>query len=88
MKLLNIGFGNMVSEERIVSIVGSDSSPIKRMVQEARGEGRLIDATYGRKCKTVVVMDSGHVILSGLAPEVVSARATEEIDSAELTDDK
>ena len=72
MRLLNIGFGNMVSEERVVSILSSDSSPIRRMMQQARDEGRLIDATYGRKCRTVLVMDSGHVVLSGLPPETVA----------------
>lgn len=75
MKLLNIGFGNMVVEEHIVSIIGSDSAPVKRMIQEARADGRLIDATYGRKCRAVLVMDSGHVVLSGLATEVVAQRA-------------
>ena len=67
MKLINIGFGNLVSQERVVAIVSPDSAPIKRMVQESRERGMLIDATYGRK--TASIMDSDHVILSALAPE-------------------
>ena len=63
MKLLNIGFGNMVSTERLVAIVSPDSAPIKRMIQEGRDRGVLIDATYGRKTRSVVIMDSDHIIL-------------------------
>ena len=66
MKLINIGFGNLVSQERVVAIVSPDSAPIKRMVQESR---MLTDATYGRKTASILVMDSDHVILSALAPE-------------------
>lgn len=69
MKLINIGFGNLVSQERVVAIVSPDSAPIKRMVQERRERGMLIDATYGRKTASILVMDSDHVILSALAPE-------------------
>ena len=69
MKLINIGFGNLVSQERVVAIVSPDSAPIKRMVQESRERGVLIDATYGRKTASILVMDSDHVILSALAPE-------------------
>ena len=69
MKLINIGFGNLVSQERVVAIVNPDSAPIKRMVQESRERGMLIDATYGRKTASILVMDSDHVILSALAPE-------------------
>ena len=75
MKLINIGFGNLVSEERLVAIVGPDSAPIKRMVQESRERGMLIDATYGRKTKAVLIMDSDHVVLSALQPETVANRA-------------
>ena len=74
MKLINIGFGNLVSEERLVGIVGPDSAPIKRIVQEAKDKGVLIDATYGRKTKAVLIMDSDHVILSALQPESVAGR--------------
>ncbi|NCE64610.1 DUF370 domain-containing protein [Pseudoflavonifractor sp. 524-17] len=74
MKLINIGFGNMVSAGRLMAIVGPDSAPIKRMVQEAKERGRLIDATYGRRTKAVLVMDSDHIILSALQPETVAGR--------------
>lgn len=74
MKLINIGFGNMVSASRLVAIVGPDSAPIKRMVQEARDRRGLVDATYGRKTRAVLVMDSDHVVLSGIPPEVIAGR--------------
>ena len=74
MKLINIGFGNLVSEERLVAIVGPDSAPIKRMVQESRERGMLIDATYGRKTASIFIMDSDHVILP---PEKFGVRGTE-----------
>ena len=78
MKLINIGFGNLVSEERLVAIVSPDSAPIKRMVQEARDRGVLIDATYGRRTRAVLIMDSDHVILSALPPEKFGQRAQSE----------
>lgn len=74
MKLLNIGFGNMVSTERLIAIVSPDSAPIKRMIQEGRDRGMLIDATYGRKTRSVVIMDSDHIILSAIQPDTVAAR--------------
>ena len=74
MKLINIGFGNMVSAGRLISIVSPDSAPIKRMVQEARDRGVLIDATYGRRTRAVLVMDSGHIVLSALQPETAAGR--------------
>lgn len=74
MKLINVGFGNLVSDERIVSIVLPESAPVKRIAQEARENGMLIDATYGRKTKSVIVMDSEHVVLSALSPEVIAQR--------------
>lgn len=73
-KLINIGFGNMISATKLVAIVSPDSAPIKRMVQDARAKGTLIDATYGRRMRAVVVMDSGHVILSPVQPETVAHR--------------
>ncbi len=76
MKLINIGFGNMVSAERLVAVVSPDSAPIKRLVKEAREEGRLIDASYGRSTRAVLLMDSDHLILSALQPETVAARAS------------
>lgn len=75
MKLINIGFGNMVSAERLVAVVSPDSAPIKRIIKEAREQGRLIDASYGRSTRAVLIMDSDHVILSALQPETVAGRA-------------
>ena len=77
MKLLNIGFGSMVAEGRVLAIVDPDSAPIKRVMQEARERGMLVDASYGRKTKAVILMDTDHVILSALTPDVLSARWTE-----------
>lgn len=74
MKLINIGFGNLVSDIRIVSIVLPESAPVKRLAQEAREKGMLIDATYGRKTKSVIVTDSEHIILSALPPEAIVQR--------------
>lgn len=74
MKLINIGFGNMVSAERLVAIVSPDSAPIKRLVQEARDRATLIDASFGRKTKAVLIMDSGHIVLSALQPASVAGR--------------
>lgn len=74
MKLVNIGFGNMVSASRLVAIVSPESAPIKRMVQEARDRGMLIDASYGRKTKTVILMDTDHIVLSALTPETIGER--------------
>ena len=74
MKLINIGFGNMVSAGRLIAIVSPESAPIKRMVQESRERGMLIDATYGRKTASIFIMDSDHVVLSALQPETVSNR--------------
>lgn len=75
MKLINIGFGNLVSAERIVSIVSPESAPIKRMIQDVRDRGLLIDASFGRSTRSVIVMDSGNLILSSLSPEVLAQRA-------------
>ena len=73
--LINIGFGNMVAAERVIAIVSPESSPIKRIIQEAREEkGLLVDATYGRRTRAVLVMDSGHVVLSPVQPETISHR--------------
>ena len=77
MKLINIGFGNFVSAERIVSIVSPESAPIKRMIQDVRDRGLLIDASFGRSTRSVIVTDSGNLILSSLAPEVLAQRAEE-----------
>lgn len=74
IKLINIGFGNIVSANRIVSIVSPESAPIKRIIQEARDRGMLIDATYGRRTRAVIITDSDHVILSAVQPETVAHR--------------
>ena len=74
VKLINIGFGNMVSAGRVIAIVSPESAPIKRMVQEARDRGVLIDATYGRRTRAVLIMDSDHIVLSALQPETVAGR--------------
>ena len=74
MKLINIGFGNMISAGRLVAIVSPDSAPIKRMVQEARDRGTLIDATYGRRTRSVLIMDHDHLVLSALQPDTVASR--------------
>ena len=74
MKLINIGFGSMIAAGRTLSVLAPDSAPIKRVVQEARDRGMLIDASYGRKTKTVILMDTDHVILSARTPETIYAR--------------
>ena len=74
IQLLNIGFGNMVSANRVMAIISPESAPIKRMVQDARDKGLLIDATYGRKTRAVLVMDSGQIVLSAIQPETVAQR--------------
>lgn len=84
MKLLNIGFGNMVSTDRLIAIVSPDSAPIKRMIQEGRDRGVLIDATYGRKTRSVVIMDSDHIILSAIQPDTVAAR----LNGKEVTEEE
>ena len=78
IKLINIGFGNIVSANRVIAIVSPESAPIKRIIQEARDGQRLIDATYGRRTRAVIIMDSEHVILSAVQPETVAHRASED----------
>ena len=74
MKLINIGFGDMVSANRLIAIVSPESAPIKRIIQDSRDRGTLIDATYGRKTRAVLIMDSGQIILSAVQPETISHR--------------
>ncbi len=81
IKLINIGFGNIVSANRVISIVSPESAPIKRIIQEAREVGNLIDATYGRRTRSVIVADSGHVILSAVQPETIANRITGKEDA-------
>ncbi|QKG84685.1 DUF370 domain-containing protein [Kroppenstedtia pulmonis] len=86
IKLINIGFGNIVSANRIISIVSPDSAPIKRIIQEARDRGVLIDATYGRRTRAVIITDSDHVILSAVQPETVAHRLASKDQSEEMDD--
>lgn len=79
MKLINIGFGNIIALDRVIAIVNSDSAPTKRMIQEAKDSKMAIDATFGRKTRAVIVMDSGHVVLSAIQPETVAARIDKDI---------
>ena len=74
MKLINIGFGSMITDERLLAVLEPDSAPIKRVIQEAKDRGMLIDASYGRATKTVILMDTDHVILSALTPDVLTSR--------------
>lgn len=83
MKLINIGFGNMVSASRLIAIVSPDSAPIKRIIQDAKDRGTLVDATYGRRTRAVLMMDSDHVILSAVQPETVANRFTEKDEEDE-----
>ena len=85
MKLINIGFGNMVSASRLIAIVSPESAPIKRIIQDARDRGTLIDATYGRRTRAVIITDSDHVVLSALHPETVANRLDN--DDSEADDD-
>ena len=74
IKLINVGYGNFISSSRIITIIGPDSAPVKRIIQEAKEERRLIDATYGRRTTAVIIADSDHVILSALQPETMAHR--------------
>ncbi|MCD8390780.1 MAG: DUF370 domain-containing protein [Firmicutes bacterium] len=78
MKIINIGFGNMVNSDKIIAVVSPESAPIKRIVREAEDRGMLVNATYGRKTRAVVVMDSEHIVLSALQPETISGRINDE----------
>ena len=86
MRLINIGFGNMVSASRLVAIVSPESAPIKRIVQDVKERGSLIDATYGRRTRAVIIMDSDHVVLSAVQPETVANRLNDRDE--DLTEDE
>ena len=88
MKLVNIGFGSLVSAGRILAVVDPDSAPIKRVVQEARDRGMLIDASYGRKTRAVLLMDTDHVILSALTTQVVGDRWQGKLSEDEDTEER
>lgn len=83
IKLINIGFGNVISANKLVAIVGPESAPIKRIIQEAKDKSRLIDATYGRRTRAVIITDSDHVILSSIQPETVANRLNNPKDQDE-----
>jgi len=87
VKLINVGFGNIVSAERIIAIVSPESAPIKRMIAEAREKGTLIDATYGRRTRSVLITDSEHIILSALQTETVALRLNKDDDSVVEADE-
>ncbi len=88
MKLINIGFGNAVNADRTVAVVSPESAPIKRIIQEARDRGRLIDASYGRKTRSVIITDSDHVILSALTASAVAGRASDADEDMEVIEDE
>ncbi len=88
MKLINIGFGNMVSANRLIAIVSPESAPIKRIIQEARERATLIDATYGRRTRAVIITDSDHVILSAVQPETIGNRFGNKEDEDEESEDE
>ena len=86
MKLINIGFGNLVSSSRIIAVVSPDSAPIKRIVQDAKANGMLVDATCGRRCKAVLVTDSDHVVLSAISPDAIAGRADSRDEESEVAE--
>ena len=88
MRLIDIGFGNLVSAQRVVAIVSPESAPVKRLGQEARERGVLIDATYGRRTRAVIVTDSGHIILSAVQPETVANRVVDYDEEDEGLEDE
>ena len=88
MKLINVGFGNMISAKRAVAVVSPDSAPIKRLIHEAEDRGMLVNATYGRRTRSVVVMDSKHIILSAILPEKRATRLDGDYVSTDIDDDE
>ena len=92
MKLINIGFGNMVSSERLIAVVSPESAPIKRIIRDARDKGFLVDATYGRRTRAVIITDSGHIVLSAIQPETVAGRLSgkneRDLFEEEIKDDR
>ncbi|MBQ8586757.1 MAG: DUF370 domain-containing protein [Oscillospiraceae bacterium] len=88
MPLINIGYGNLVSTERLLTVVSPDSLPVKRLIQEAKDRAMLIDASFGRKTRAVLVMDTDHVILSAISPEAIAKRSNGSQDAAELREEE
>ena len=84
MKLLNIGFGNMVAAGRIIAIVSPDSAPVKRLIQESRDEGHLVDGTAGRRTRAVLMMDDGHIVLSAVQPETIAGRLQSDTEEGKI----
>ncbi len=84
MKFINIGFGNIISSDRVIAIVAPESAPIKRIIQDARDNGKLVDATYGRRTRAVIIMDSEHVVLSAVQPETVASRLEKDTEEDTL----
>ena len=87
MKLINIGFGNLVSADRLIAVVAPESAPVKRIVQEAKERNMVIDGTYGRRTRAVLVMDSDHVVLSAITPDAIAARLEGHDETTEGTKD-
>ena len=83
MKLINIGFGSLVAAQRLLSVISPDSAPVKRLIQEARDRSMLIDASYGRRTRSVLIMDTDHVILSAISPESIAARLQDKMSGEE-----
>lgn len=88
MKLINIGFGNVIAANRLVAIISPDSSPVKRIIQDAKDRGNLIDATYGRRTRAVIITDSGHIVLSAVQPETVANRFHDKYDEEDETEEE
>lgn len=88
MKLINIGFGNMVSASRLVAIVSPESAPIRRIITKAKESNMLVDATYGRRSRSVLITDSDHVILSPIQPETIANRLSSDLEEEEATEDE
>jgi hypothetical protein len=88
MRLVNIGFGNMVNAERVIAVVSPESAPIKRIIREAEDKGNLVNATYGRRTRAVIVTDSDHIVLSALQTETVASRLGAELNEEELKQDE
>lgn len=87
MKLINIGFGNMVSSDRVLTIISPESAPIKRIIQEAKERSMLVDATYGRRTRSVIIMDTDHVILSAIQPEIIANRAAGKAEPTQIDEE-
>ncbi len=88
IQLINIGFGNIVAAHRIVTIIGPESAPIKRIIQEGKEKGVVIDATYGRRTRAVLIMDSGHIVLSAIQPETIANRLNQDTDEDDVIEEE